>query len=46
VNTPNANSDARRAAIEEFLDYVMEKPGVKVTTYVEILDWMRNPTKL
>jgi hypothetical protein len=36
----------RREAIEEFLDYVKAKEGVKIATFAEILDWLRNPKPL
>ena len=36
----------RREAIEEFLDYVLDKKDVKVVPFAEILDWMRNPKAL
>jgi peptidoglycan/xylan/chitin deacetylase (PgdA/CDA1 family) len=42
--TPNAAD--RRAAIEEFLAYVKDKAGVRITSHKEILDWLRNPKPL
>jgi peptidoglycan/xylan/chitin deacetylase (PgdA/CDA1 family) len=46
-NAPGAPLSAdRRAAIEAFLDYVKDKPGVRIASYRQVLDWMRNPTPL
>jgi peptidoglycan/xylan/chitin deacetylase (PgdA/CDA1 family) len=36
----------RREAIEEFLDYVLDKKDVKVVPFAEILTWLRNPKPL
>jgi hypothetical protein len=33
----------RRAALEEFLAYVTSKPGVRVVSHGELLDWLRCP---
>ena len=33
----------RRAAIEEFLDYAKSKPEVKIVSYRDVLDFVRNP---
>ncbi len=43
---PNITSEERRAAVEEFLDYALSKPEVRVRSYKEIFDWMRNPAAL
>ena len=43
TNAPGAMSVAdRRGAVEDFLDYAVSK-GAVVTTYKDILDWVRNP---
>jgi peptidoglycan/xylan/chitin deacetylase (PgdA/CDA1 family) len=46
--TAPANSTAkeRREAIEEFVQYVLTKPEVRVVTTKNILDWIRNPVAL
>lgn len=36
----------RRQAIEEFLDYVLTKPEVRVVSAAAVIDWMRAPTPL
>jgi hypothetical protein len=36
----------RQAAIEEFLDYALSKPEVRVRTGKEVVDWMRDPRPL
>jgi peptidoglycan/xylan/chitin deacetylase (PgdA/CDA1 family) len=42
--TPRAAD--RRAAVEELLAYVTSKPGVRVVSHRELLDWLRNPQPL
>lgn len=37
---------ARRAALEEFLDYALRKPEVRVVSHRELLEWLRNPSPL
>jgi peptidoglycan/xylan/chitin deacetylase (PgdA/CDA1 family) len=44
AGTPNASD--RRAAVEEFLDYVKGKQGARIESHKAILDWIRNPTPL
>jgi hypothetical protein len=43
---PNATYQERRQAIEEFVDYALSKPEVRVVPNRTILDWMRHPTAL
>ena len=43
ASTPNATTAERRAAIEEFLDYAMSKPEVRIVPHKAVLDWMRAP---
>lgn len=43
---PNLTSAERREAIEEFLDYALSKPEVRVRSYKEIFDWMRSPAAM
>jgi hypothetical protein len=43
---PNATYQERRAAIQEFLDYALSKPEVRVVPNKLILDWLRHPTAL
>lgn len=38
--------DRRRAAIEEFLDYAKSLPDVRIVTYKEVADFMRQPRPL
>lgn len=45
-HTPNSTWQQRRAAIEEFLIYAMNKPQVRVVSYKKVIDWMRNPQPL
>ncbi len=43
---PNATLAERQQAIEEFLDYALSRPVVRVTSNQEILSWVRNPEPL
>ena len=43
---PNASLEERQQAIEEFLDYALSKPEVRVVPNQEILSWVRNPVPL
>jgi peptidoglycan/xylan/chitin deacetylase (PgdA/CDA1 family) len=46
-NAPGASAARdRQEAIEEFIDYVKTKPGVKVTSAKELMEWVRNPSAL
>ncbi len=36
----------RQAAMEEFVEYVRSKPGVRVASHAEVLEWVRNPSTL
>jgi hypothetical protein len=40
------NAVERRETMEEFLDYVLAFPEVRVVSHSDVLDWMRNPTPL
>jgi len=37
---------SRRAALEEFLDYVLSKPEARLVSHRELLDWIRRPVPL
>jgi hypothetical protein len=43
---PNATYQERREAIQEFLDYALTKPEVRIVPNKAILDWIRKPTAL
>ena len=43
---PNATVDERQQAIEEFIDYALSKPEVRVVSGKQLLDWVRNPVPL
>jgi peptidoglycan/xylan/chitin deacetylase (PgdA/CDA1 family) len=43
---PRITHAERRAAIEEFLDYALSKPEVRVRSHKEIFDWMRSPAAM
>ncbi len=43
---PNANWEARRQAVEGFLDYILQKPETRVVPYSDMLKWMKNPVSL
>ncbi len=45
-DVPNATPAERREAIEEFLDYVLARPEVRVVTMKQVLDWLTNPVPL
>jgi hypothetical protein len=36
----------RRAAVEAFLDYVLQFPEVRVVSYITMINWMKNPQPL
>jgi hypothetical protein len=38
---PNASVEERQEAIEEFLDYALSKPVVRVVSHKKVLDWIR-----
>jgi hypothetical protein len=41
-----ATVQERREALEEFLEYALSKPEVRVTTMKNILKWLKNPSRL
>jgi hypothetical protein len=43
---PNATYQERQQAIQEFIDYALTKPQVRIVTVKHILDWCRNPAPL
>jgi hypothetical protein len=43
---PNATAEERQQAIQEFVDYALSKPQVRVVSNKQILDWVRNPVPL
>jgi hypothetical protein len=43
---PGATDVQRQEAVEEFIDYALSKPEVRVVSNKKILDWVRNPTPL
>lgn len=45
-NAPNVTLAEMRAAMEEFITYVLSKPDVRVVPANKLLEWMRNPTAL
>ena len=46
TSPPNATVTERQQAIEEFIDYALSKPQVRIVPIKEILDWIRNPVAL
>lgn len=44
--TPNASNIERRAAIEEFIQYALTKDDVRIVSYEEALQWIKNPVPL
>ncbi|WP_105901041.1 polysaccharide deacetylase family protein [Vibrio gangliei] len=36
----------RRKAIEDFLDYALSKPDVRIVSHIELVNWLENPTAL
>jgi len=46
ANAPSSTYQERREAIEEFLEYAISKEQVRVVSYVQVLDWIRNPSAL
>jgi hypothetical protein len=42
----NADTSERQAAIEEFINYALSKPEVRVRPYIDVLNWMKNPEPL
>jgi peptidoglycan/xylan/chitin deacetylase (PgdA/CDA1 family) len=43
---PRATPEERQQALEEFIDYALSKPEVRVVTNKQILDWVRNPSPI
>jgi len=43
---PNISIESRRKVIEEFFDYALTKPMVRVVSYEKIINWMENPVPL
>jgi peptidoglycan/xylan/chitin deacetylase (PgdA/CDA1 family) len=43
---PNATYLERQTALQEFIDYVLSKPGVRIVSIRQILDWIQNPVPL
>jgi hypothetical protein len=43
---PNATYTERREALQEYLEYALAKPEVRVVPNRAILDWLRNPIPL
>jgi len=43
---PQANLEERQQAIEEFIDYALTKPAVRIVSAKELLDWILNPYSL
>lgn len=41
-----ANYTERKQAIEEFIDYVLTKPEVRVVPFIKLIEWMKNPTPI
>jgi hypothetical protein len=41
-----ADYTERRQAIEEFLDYVLSFPEVRVVPYIKLIEWMNDPVPL
>ncbi len=46
TGAPNATAQERQEAIEEFVDYALSKPEVRVVSNKQILDWVRNPVPI
>ncbi len=42
----NATVDERRAALEEFFDYILQLPQVRVVDHIELLHWLQLPEPL
>ena len=42
----NSTWQQRREAVEEFIDYALQKPDVRFVTSVDIIKWMRYPIGL
>ena len=45
-SAPNASCRERQKAIEEFIYYVMNKPGVRIVSANKVIDWCRDPVAL
>jgi peptidoglycan/xylan/chitin deacetylase (PgdA/CDA1 family) len=46
TGAPNTTWQERQASIEEFVDYALAKPEVRMTSVGEVLDFVRNPQPL
>lgn len=45
-NAGNSTWIERREAIEEFIIYAQSHPAVRVVSYKEVIDWMKNPVAI
>lgn len=42
----NANYIERQQALEEFTNYILTFSDVRIVSYKEVIDWMKNPSRL
>ena len=43
---PRATAEERQQALEEFINYALSKPEVRIVSNKQILDWIRNPVPI
>jgi hypothetical protein len=43
TGAPASTAEERQQAIEEFVDYALSRPEVRIASVKQILDWMRDP---
>jgi peptidoglycan/xylan/chitin deacetylase (PgdA/CDA1 family) len=46
ISPPNISYQEMREVIEEFIDYALTKPDVRIVPFGTILDWCKNPAPL
>ncbi len=42
----SAGTLARQAALQEFIEYALAKPQVRIVRQIDVINWMRNPVPL
>ena len=46
IHPPNLSSQEMREVIQEFINYALTKPDVRVVPFCKILEWCKNPVAL
>ncbi len=46
TGSPNMDESERRQVIEEFIQYALSKPEVRIVRPIDVINWMRHPVPL